>query len=74
MEDQRFFVKVVNLLIEEVILVYKNIKYSENNKVATITLNRPNSLNALCNELMEEVGNALDLISLNNNIHVVILY
>ena len=73
MEDQRFFVKVVNLFIEEVILDYKNIKYSENNKVATITLNRPNSLNALCNELMEEVGNALDLISLNNNIHVVIL-
>jgi len=73
MEDQRFFVKFVNRLIEEVILDYKNIKYSENNKVATITLNRPNSLNALCNELMEEVGNALDLISLNNNIHVVIL-
>lgn len=73
MEDQRFFVKVVNRLIEEVILDYKNIKYSENNKVATITLNRPNSLNALCNELMEEVGNALDLISLNSNIHVVIL-
>lgn len=73
MEDQHFFVKVVNQLIEEVILDYKNIKYIENNKVATITLNRPNSLNALCNELMEEVGNALDLISLNNNIHVVIL-
>ena len=73
MEDQRFFVKVVNRLIEEVILDYKNIKYSENNKVATITLNRPNSLNALCNELMEEVGNTLDLISSNNNIHVVIL-
>jgi enoyl-CoA hydratase len=72
-EDQRFFVKVVNRLIEEVILDYKNIKYSENNKVAIITLNRPNSLNALCNELMEEVGNALDLIGLNNNIHVVIL-
>ena len=73
MEDQHFFVKVVNRLIEEIILDYKNIKYSENNKVATITLNRPNSLNALCNELMEEVGNALDLISSNNNIHVVIL-
>ena len=73
MEDQRFIVKTVNRLIEEVILDYKNIKYSENNKVATITLNRPNSLNALCNELMEEVGNALDLISSNNNIHVVIL-
>ena len=73
MEDQHFFVKVVNRLIEEIILDYENIKYSENNKVATITLNRPNSLNALCNELMEEVGNALDLISSNNNIHVVIL-
>ena len=73
MEDQRFIAKTVNRLIEEVILDYKNIKYSENNKVATITLNRPNSLNALCNELMEEVGNTLDLISSNNNIHVVIL-
>ena len=73
MVDQLFFVKVVNRLIEEVILDYKNIKYSESKKVATITLNRPNSLNALCNELMEEVGNVLDLISSNNNIHVVIL-
>ena len=73
MEDQRFIVKTVNRLIEEVILDYKNIKYSENNKVATITLNRPNSLNALSNELMEEVGSTLDLISLNNDIHVVIL-
>jgi enoyl-CoA hydratase len=72
-EDQRFIAKTVNRLIEEVVLDYKNIKYSENNKVATITLNRPNSLNALCNELMEEVGNTLDLISSNNNIHVVIL-
>lgn len=52
---------------------YKNIKYSENNKVATITLNRPDFLNALCNELMMEVGNALDSVTLNNNIHVVIL-
>ena len=73
MEDQLFFVKTVNQLIEEVVLDYKNIKYNENNKVATITLNRPNSLNALCNELMEEVGSALDLVTLNNNIHVVIL-
>ena len=73
MVDQLFFVKVVNRLIEEVILDYKNIKYSESKKVATITLNRPNSLNALCNELMEEVGNVLDSVSFNNNIHVVIL-
>ena len=73
MEDQRFIVKNVNRLIEEVILDYKNIKYSESKKVATITLNRPNSLNALCNELMEEVGNVLDSVSFNNNIHVVIL-
>lgn len=73
MEGHLFFVKTVNRLIEEIILDYKNIKYNENNKVATITLNRPDSLNALCNELMEEVGNALDLVTLNNNIHVVIL-
>ena len=55
------------------IMEYKNIKYSEKNKVATITLDRPNFLNALCNEMMEEVGHALDYITLNNNIHVAVL-
>ena len=73
MVDQLFIVKSVKQLIKEIVLDYKNIKYSENNKVATITLNRPNFLNALCNELMEEVGDALDLATLNNNIHVVVL-
>ena len=73
MEDQLFIVRVVKQSNEEVVLEYKNIKYNEKNKVAIITLDRPDFLNALCNELIEEVGHALDSITLNDNIHVVIL-
>ena len=52
---------------------YKNIKYAEQNKVATIQLHRPKFLNALCDELIEELSNALDYANSNNDIHVVIL-
>ena len=52
---------------------YKNIKYTEQNKVATIQLHRPKFLNALCDELIEELSNALDYANSNNDIHVVIL-
>ena len=52
---------------------YKSIKYQENSKVATIILNRPKHLNALSDELMHEIGIALDKISKNDNIHVVVL-
>ena len=51
----------------------KNIKYEVENKIATIELYRPKYLNALCDELMEEIGELLQKIESNNEIHVVIL-
>ena len=58
---------------KEKVMEYKSIKYQENSKVATIILNRPKHLNALSDELMHEIGIALDKISKNDNIHVVVL-
>ena len=52
---------------------YKNIKYKETDKIATISLDRPKFLNALSNELMDEIGDVLEKISNNDSIHVVIL-
>ena len=71
MADQLFIAKIVKN--EGISMNYNNIKYEETNKIATITLNRPKYLNALCDELMHEIGLALDDISQNDRIHVVIL-
>ena len=48
---------------------YKNIKYKETDKIATISLDRPKFLNALSNELMDEIGDVLEKIS--NNAYLV---
>ena len=51
----------------------KNIIFNKTNKIATITLNRPKYLNALCNQLIKELNYTLDLISNDEKVHVVIL-
>lgn len=43
------------------------------NKVATITLHRPQALNALSNQLIEELGAALDDLESDDSVHVIIL-
>ena len=51
----------------------ENIIFNKSNKIATITLNRPKYLNALCDQLIKEVNYILDLLSKDDQIHVVIL-
>ncbi len=57
-------------------MAYQNIIYEKNkpfNKVATITLNRPEKLNALSRELLAEFEDALDDVGKDNEIRVVII-
>ena len=51
----------------------ENIIFNKTNKIATITLNRPNFLNALCDQLIKEINYTLDLLSKDDDVHVVIL-
>ena len=52
---------------------FKNIIFDKQNNIAHITLNRPDKLNALNNELFDELDDAITLIELDKNIHFVIL-
>ena len=40
--------------------MYEEIKYETDGPAAVITLNRPDALNALTNNMMEELKHALD--------------
>ena len=51
----------------------ENIIYNKANKIATITLNRPKYLNALCDQLIKEIDYVLNLLSRDEEVHVVIL-
>ncbi len=52
---------------------YENIVFDVENGIATITFNRPKALNALNNALLDEFSTALDKISQNEDIRVLIL-
>ena len=52
---------------------YENIKTSMNDAVGLITLNRPGSLNALSDDLMEELAHALSAFDGNTDIGAIIL-
>ncbi|MDY6790564.1 MAG: enoyl-CoA hydratase-related protein [Thermodesulfobacteriota bacterium] len=54
-------------------MAYENIIFSTDEGIATITFNRPKALNALNNELLGEFSLALDDISQNEDIRVLIL-
>ena len=54
-------------------MTYNNILYEVESGIATITFNRPNVLNALNSELLAELSSALDEISDDENIRVLIL-
>ncbi len=57
-------------------MAYENIIYERNkpfDKIATITLNRPDKLNALSRALRNELGDALDEVGKDEEIRVVIL-
>lgn len=52
---------------------FKNILVSENASVATLTFNRPHLLNAMNREMMDEIIDALKLITENENIRVAVI-
>lgn len=52
---------------------YKNLLFEVKNKIAFITINRPDKLNALNNETLNELNSCFDSISNNNEINVVII-
>ena len=54
-------------------MAYENIIFEGDNGIATITFNRPQALNALNAELLQEFSHALDEISGNESIRVLIL-
>ncbi|MEM3597065.1 MAG: enoyl-CoA hydratase-related protein [Candidatus Bathyarchaeia archaeon] len=52
---------------------YKYIIYEKSEGIATITLNRPEALNAFSKEVVEEVLNALEDVKADENVRVVVL-
>ena len=51
----------------------ENIIFNKVKKIGIITLNRPKFLNALCDKLINEINYVLDLLSKDDEVHVVIL-
>ena len=54
-------------------MAYENIVYEVKEGIATITFNRPKSLNALNSALLAELSHALDEVAANESIRVLIL-
>ena len=52
---------------------YKAILFSEENNVATITINQPESMNALTAEILTEIGTALDVVEADESIKVLVI-
>ena len=54
-------------------MAYENIITEERGAVAIITLNRPKSLNAICDALIADLGQALDLYEDNPDIRAIVI-
>jgi len=54
-------------------MAYENIRFEIENDMAVITFNRPKALNALNGDLIDEFSDALDEISVNNALKVLVL-
>lgn len=52
---------------------YNNLKYTTDNHIGIITISRPKALNALNTELLLELKEAVKTVSLDENIHVLII-
>jgi enoyl-CoA hydratase/carnithine racemase len=52
---------------------YKNILFNVNQGIATITLNRPNEMNSLNLEMVQELGSAFDKCASDKSIRVVVI-
>src|ERR1700685_3643869 len=54
-------------------MAYEQITYEASNLVATITLNRPDKLNAWTQKMEEEIGDAVRAASADEQVRVIIL-
>jgi enoyl-CoA hydratase len=52
---------------------YQNILVEKRDRVGLVTLHRPQALNALCDALIRELGQALDAFEADDTVHVVVL-
>ena len=53
--------------------MFKHILYRNEDKFGVLTLNRPEARNALCNEMVEELDQVLDMIEAENDLRVLII-
>jgi len=54
-------------------MTYQTLTYTVKDRIATITLNRPERLNAICNGMPREIKEAVNQANEDNNVHVIIL-
>jgi len=52
---------------------YNNLKFSKNGHIGILTMSRPKALNALNSELLIELSDAIEMISRDDSIHVLII-
>ncbi len=52
---------------------FENLKYRKEGHIGILTLSRPKSLNALNAKLLHELGDAVDMISADETVHVLII-
>lgn len=53
--------------------MYENLIYEKKDSIGYLTINRPKSYNALCNDLVKELGLVLDSIEVDDEIRVLII-
>ena len=54
-------------------MTYQTLTYTVKDRIATITLNRPERLNAICNGMPREIKEAVNQANEDNNVHVIVL-
>ena len=54
-------------------MTYQNIVVETRGRVGLVTLNRPQALNALCDALIAELGDALDAFEADDGVHVIVI-
>src|SRR6056300_1298856 len=64
---------MTNKLVNKGLQMYQNINIQINDKIAEITLNRPERMNAITVDLLKELKNEIISINNNNSISVIIL-
>ena len=54
-------------------MMYKTLLFEQEGRIATLTLNRPNAMNAMDETMMEELADILDELRGNKSVQVLII-